>query len=223
MHGDGTAIAASRIFALLKIAIIPTYDPQEVALEKLRKGDIAAIAVVAGKPAPLLRDLIGEEGFHFVPIPPDPALTSVYRQVRLTALDYPGLIQYNQPVDTIEVGTVLAVANLQPNSTRYRNVVNFVNAFFDGFPTLLQPGHYPKWHEVDLAAELSGWRRFPAAADWLERHAPAAAAPSEEELKAIFARFLDERQRATGGAPLSPQQKDALFQQFERWQKSQPQ
>jgi uncharacterized protein len=223
LRGAGTAITAGRIFDLLKIAVVPTYDPQEIALEKLRKGEIAALAFVAGKPAPIFHDLITEEGLHFVPIPLDPAVTAVYPPARLTALDYPNLIQYNQPIDTVAVGTVLAAANLQPASDRYRNVVNFVDAFFTGFPTLLQPGHQAKWHEVNIMAELPGWRRFPAAADWLQRNEQVAAAPGEQDLKAIFARFLDERQQATGGQPLSQQQKDDLFTQFEHWAKSQAQ
>jgi uncharacterized protein len=223
VHGAGTEITAGRIFDALRIAIIPTYDPQEEALEKLRKGEIAALAFVAGKPAPLFHDLISEEGFHFVPIPLDPAVTSLYPQVRLTALDYPGLIQYNQPVDTVAVGTVLAVANLKPASDRYRNAVNFVNAFFTGFPTLLQPGHHPKWREVNIMAELPGWRRFPAATAWLQRNTQVAAAPSEQQLRVIFTRFLDERLRATGGTPLSQRQKDDLFGQFQHWEKSQSQ
>jgi uncharacterized protein len=223
LRGASTAITAGRIFDLLKIAIVPTYDMQKMALEKLRKGDIAALAFVAGKPAPIFRDLIDEDGLHFVSIPLDPTVTAVYAPAKLTALDYPGLIQYNQPVDTVAVETVLLAADLQPLSERYRNLVNFVDAFFTEFPTLLQPGHNPKWQEVNLRAELPGWRRFPAAADWLQRNAPVAAAPGDADLKAIFARFLDERQRATGGQPLSPQQKDDLFGQFERWEKSQSQ
>jgi uncharacterized protein len=221
LRGAGTAITAGRLFELLNIAIVPTYDTQEIALEELRKGDIAALAFVAGKSAPIFHDLTSEEGLHFVPIPLDPAVTAVYAPARLSASDYPRLIQYNQPIDTVAVGTVLAAANLQPRSDRYRNVVNFVDAFFTGFPTLLQPGHHPKWHEVNIVAEVPGWRRFPAAADWLHRNAPIAAAPGEEDLRTIFAHFLDERQRATGGQPLSQQQKDDLFGQFERWEKSQ--
>ena len=142
---------------------------------------------------------------------------------RLTAADYPGLVPADQPVDTIAVGAVLAVANLQPDSERYRNVVNFVDAFFTGFQSLLTPGHDLKWREVNIAAELPGWRRFPPAADWLQRNTQVATVPSEQDLKAIFARFIDERQQATGGTPLTQQQKDQLFGQFELWQKGQTQ
>jgi len=49
LRGAGTAITAGRLFELLSIPAIATNDNQEVALDKLRRGEIAAIAFVAGK------------------------------------------------------------------------------------------------------------------------------------------------------------------------------
>jgi uncharacterized protein len=221
LRGGGTEVTATRLFALLNVPIVVTNDDERAALDKLRRGDIAAMAFVAGKPAPIFRDLIGENNLHFLAIPLNPAVTAVYVPARLTADDYPALIQYNQPIDTIAVGAVLAVANLQPDSDRYRNVVNFVDAFFTGFQSLLTPGHQPKWSEVNIAADLPGWRRFPPAADWLQRNAPSAGASTEDTLKAIFGRFIEERQQASGGAPLTQQEKNNLFSQFQQWEKGQ--
>ena len=223
LRGAGTEITATRLFSLLNVPIVVTNDDQQVALEKLQRGEIAAMAFVAGKPAPIFSDLISANGLHFLAIPLNPAVTAAYVPARLTADDYPALIQYNQPVDTIAVGAVLAAANLQPLSDRYRNVVNFVDAFFTGFQSLLTPGHHPKWREVNIAAELPGWRRFPPAAAWLQSNAQVAATPNEQDLKSIFARFIDERQQASGGAPLTQQQKDELFGQFQQWQKGKAQ
>ena len=222
LRGGGTEITATRLFGLLDIPIVPVNDNEGVALEKLRRGEIAAVAFVAGKPAPVFRDLVGENTLHFLSIPLNPAVTAAYVPARLTVDDYPILIDPSHPVDTVAVGAVLAVANLQPDSERYRNVVNFVDAFFTGFQTLLTAGHQPKWSEVNIAAELPGWRRFGPSADWLQRNAPTTAgAPTEQDLKAIFARFIDERQQAAGGTPLTPQQKEDLFGQFQRWEKGQ--
>jgi TRAP-type uncharacterized transport system substrate-binding protein len=190
LRGAGTAITASRLFDFLKIAVTPTYDDQEVALGKLRKGDIAALAFVAGKPAPLFCNIAAEEGLHFLAVPLNPAITAAYVPTRITAEDYPGLVPGDRPVDTVEIGTVL-----------------------------LDPGHHPKWHEVNIMAELPGWRRFPPAEQWLQRNAPVAAAPNLQDLKGIFSRFIDERQQATGGAPMTQQEKDQLFGQFEAWQR----
>src|SRR6202048_3224285 len=48
LRGAGTAITASRLLDLLKITVTPVYDDQEVALGKLRKGEIATLAFVEG-------------------------------------------------------------------------------------------------------------------------------------------------------------------------------
>jgi uncharacterized protein len=221
LRGAGTEVTANRLFELLQVPVVPTHDDQQVALAKLQSGEIAALAFVAGKPAPIFSTLINANGLHFLAIPLNAAVTAAYVPARLTADDYPALVEYDKPVDTVAVGAVLAVANLRPDSERYRNVVNFVDAFFTEFQSLLTPGHDPKWREVNVAAELPGWRRFPPAAEWLQRNTQISAAPSEQDLKAIFARFIDERQQASGGLPLTQQQKDALFGQFEQWQKGQ--
>jgi hypothetical protein len=136
---------------------------------------------------------------------------------RLTAADYPELVQQGQPVKTIAVGSVLAVADLRQLPERSRNVANFVETFFTGFPSLLEPGHHPKWQEVTLAADLPGWRRYPAAEQWLQRNLQVKA-PSVDELRLMFSRFLDERRQANGEAPMPVQEKSALFQQFRAWQ-----
>lgn len=221
LRGTGTAITAVRLCELLKIPVTTTNDDQQVALEKLRKGEIAAIAFVAGKPAPIFRELSGRDGLHFLAIPLNPAVTATYVPTRLTAADYPDLVPQDQTVDTVAVGAVLLAANLQQGTERFRNLVNFVDAFFTGFQSLLDPGRHPKWREVNITAELPGWRRFPPAEQWLQRNTMMAAAPNLQDLRAIFSRFIDERQQASGGAPLTAEQKNELFGQFELWQKGQ--
>src|SRR3984893_13669508 len=133
LRGAGTAITASRLFDFLKIAVTPTYDDQEAALRKLRKGDSPALAFVAGKPAPLFCNIAVEEGLHFLAVPLNPEITAAFDPPRPTAEDCPGLVSVDRPVDTVAIGTVLAAANLQYGSERYRNLVNFVDAFFTGF------------------------------------------------------------------------------------------
>ena len=221
LRGAGTTITAAGLFELLNIPATATNDDQEVALDKLRRREIAAMAFVAGKPAPIFRNLNANDGFHFLAIPLNPAVTASYVPTRLTAADYPGVVPQDQAVDTVAVGVVLVAANLQQGTERYRNLANFVEAFFTGFQSLLDPGHHPKWHEVSITAELPGWRRFPPAEQWLQRNMQVAAAPNLQDLRSIFSRFIDERQQASGGPPLTPEQKNELFGQFELWQKGQ--
>lgn len=221
--GAGSAITATRLFNRLKLPITMTNDPQEVALEKLRRGEIDALALVAGKPAPLIQDLKDAADLHLLEIPFDPAIADVYVPTRLTTNDYPRLVQQDRPVKTIAIGTVLAVADLRMMPDRTRSVANFIDVFFTGFQSLLEPGHHAKWHEVNLAAELPGWRRYPAAEEWLQRNLQIAKGPNIDEMRLMFSRFIDERLQASGQSPMPTQEKSALFQQFRNWQTGQPQ
>jgi uncharacterized protein len=221
LRGSGTAVTATRLFDFLKIKVTMTTDNEEVALQKLRKGEIAAVALVAAKPASLFRDLKASDGLHLLSIPLSPAVTRAYAPTRITAEDYPNLVAADQPVDTIAVGSLLMAADVRMIPERYRNVENFVDAFFTGFPTLLEPGHEPKWQEVNIAATVAGLVRYPPADQWLQRNQVAAAAPNAEAMKTLFSRFIDERRHASGGAPMTAEDKGALFQQFQDWQRGQ--
>lgn len=223
VQGSSTAITANRLFQLLKIPIVATSDPSEIALEKLRTGEISAVALLAGKPAPLLMGLTPNDGVHLIGAPFDQLAPSAYLPTRLTAMDYPDLVQSDHPIETVAAGTVLLAADLRQIPERYRNVSNFVDTFFTEIQNLLTPGHHPKWREVNLSAELPGWRRFAPADQWLQRNTEVVRAPNPDEMRAMFSRFVDERRQASGGAPMTPQEKDVLFQQFQSWQRGQTQ
>jgi uncharacterized protein len=222
LQGSGTSITAARLFDMLKIPVAVTHDTQEVALDKLRRGEIAAVAFVAGKPAPIFASLRREQGIHFLAVPVNAVIASSYIPTRLSRADYPELIPEETPVETIAVGNVLAVTELRQLRERSRNVANFVDIFFTGFQSLLTPGHHPKWNEVNLATELPGWRRYAPADQWLRRNMQIAKTPSPEVLQTMFSRFLDERRQAIGQGAMSQQDKDALFHQFQSWQREQP-
>jgi len=220
LPGDGTTVTAARIFGLLKIKVEATaYDPA-MALEKLRSGEISALAEVSAKPAPLFAMLREQDGLHLVAIPLKAELASTYIPARFSAEDYPGLVGPSETIDTVAVGAVMVAATLAPDSERYRNVSSFVDAFFTQFSKLLDPGHHPKWSEVNLAAELPTMRRFPAADQWIRRNGGAAqpVGMSEQQMRDIFAKFLDERAKLGGGPAMTPQQKAELFDQFKQWQ-----
>jgi uncharacterized protein len=219
LRGSGTAITATRLFGLLNLPVTMTNDTPDVALERLRKGDIAAVALLSAKPAPFLQDLKPGDGLHFLAVPLSPAVAAAYAPTRLTAEDYPTLVAPDQPVVTIAVGSVMLTANPRTIPDRYNNIAGFVDAFFTGFQTLLEPGHHPKWQEVNLAAEVPGWQRYPPAQQWLQRNM--ASAPSADALRVLFSRFVDERRLASGGAPMTTDEKEALFQQFRDWQRGQ--
>jgi TRAP-type uncharacterized transport system substrate-binding protein len=215
--GTGTAIMAGHLFDQLKLQVNATHDSQLLALEKLRKGDIAAVAFVTGKPSPLFANLKGVDELHFLSVPFDATANSLYAPTRLTAEDYPGLVQPNRPIDTVAVGSILLAADLRLVPERNNNVANFVEVFFTGFQSMLGPGNHPKWGEVNLATEVPGLRRYDQAAQWLQRNAPAASVQAPDQLRAVFSRFIDERRHASGTPPMTEAEKNALFQQFQTW------
>jgi uncharacterized protein len=213
---SGTAITASLIFERLKLAIEPVYNDQALALDKLRRGEIAALVYVAGKPASLFRDAKAEEGLHLLALPLDPALLETYLPSQISHTDYPMLVPEGDTVDTVAVGAVMAVYNWAPGSDRYRKVARFIDAFFEKFPALLEPSRHPKWKEVNLAAQVPDWTRFAPAESWLRRSIVATSGGSE--LQRDFAVFLDRPGRAGAGG--SAADREALFQEFLRWQQS---
>ena len=221
LRGSATAITATRLFDLLKLKPTLVNDSSEIAFDKLRTGEVAALAIVIGKPAPLFLRLKEDEGLHFLDVPISAGVSNSYVPTRLSASDYPSIIRQDHPVDTIAVGNVLVVADLRQLPERYRNVANFVDIFFTGFQSLLAPGHHSKWNDVTITAELSGWRRFGPADEWLKRNMQIAKGPKPELLRTMFSRFIDERRQAMGGAAMSQQEKDALFQQFQSWENNQ--
>jgi TRAP-type uncharacterized transport system substrate-binding protein len=214
--GD-TAITAAQLFKLLKISPIPGNDKPALAIDKLRRGDIGAVAFVGGKPAPLLR-LADTGGLHLVPIPLTQDVVAAYVPSKLSATDYPGLVPRDAPVDTVAVATGLFVGPVAAESDDYRKLANVVDTFFTQFQTLLAPGHQGQWAEVNLSSQIPGWQRFAPAEDWLKRNAAVAAG---QDLRLIFMKFLDERAKAAGAQQMSQEEKDALFDQFRRWQSGQ--
>lgn len=223
--GDGTSVTGSILFDRLKVSVQATSYDLPTALELLRSGEIDALGYVAGKPAPLFARIStasAKERFHFISIPLNADIASTYLPAQLTSDDYPELVAPDQPVNTVAVGTVLMVVNFPQGSERYRNLANFVDAFLTQLQRLQEPPRHPKWRDVNVAAELPGWRRFAPADTWLKRNVVAGTSvPSERELREIFSKFLDERARLSGGKAMSADEKNGLFEQFRRWQTSQ--
>ncbi|MDJ0389477.1 TAXI family TRAP transporter solute-binding subunit [Roseomonas sp. E05] len=165
LRGSGTAMTAALIFSALGVEIRPVYTPQDTALERLRRGDIAALVYVAGKPARLFSGVRAEEDLHLLSLPLVPALLETYLPASIRNADYPALVPEDGPVQTVAVGAVLAVYAWKPGTERYAKVVRFLERFRSKFPELLQPPRHPKWREVNLTAQVPGWTRFAPASE----------------------------------------------------------
>lgn len=158
--GSGTAMTASLIFEAMEIDATLANDPQDVALGKLRRGEIAALVYVTGKPARLFTGLGADSGLHFLALPMTPSLIETYLPARLGHEQYPGLVPAEAPVDTLAVGAVMAVYGWSAGTERHRKVAAFVQAFTGKFERFLVAPRHPKWREVNLEAQVPGWVRF---------------------------------------------------------------
>jgi len=230
--GSGTFTTATAVFRALGVAVDVTGFPQPIALQKLRRGEISAMVCLTPKPARLFQDLRPDEDLHFLSIRAGSGLPRAYTSATLTAEDYPDLIEANAPVSTVAVGTILAAYNWPAGTERYRKVARFVEAFFARLQEMQVPPHHPKWHEIDLAASVPGWTRFPAAEQWIKKAEssqgearrqaaipqPSAGGLTEQERNAIFAEFVDYQKRMPA---LDPQRREALFREFAEYSKRQ--
>jgi uncharacterized protein len=169
--GSGTSYSTRDLLKALGIEVEEVSMSQAEAVEKVKSGEIAATALIAGKPVGSISKLTGTDRLHFIPIPYPGQLISDYLPATLAHDDYPELIAPGETVDTVAVGTVLFAYNWpKTNVDRYKRVQRFVEAFFPKIGDFQRPPHHPKWLEVNLAATLPGWTRFEAAQQWLDSH-----------------------------------------------------
>jgi TRAP transporter TAXI family solute receptor len=168
-QGSGTFMTSSIIFDALDIGVEVTTFSEPIAMAKLREGAIDALVFVGGQPVTLLREVAPEDDLALLAIPAD-QIKGAYLAEDLTSESYPNLIKAGDKVPTVAVGAVMAAYNWPSDHARYTKVERFVNRFFDKFDTFQQPPFHKKWKEVDLRAEVPGWRRFDAAAEWLAKN-----------------------------------------------------
>jgi len=156
-------MTSALVFDSLGIPVQAAHDTQDVALDRLRRGEIAALVYVAGKPARLFSAIPPGSGLRFLPVEMTPALIETYLPAQIASADYPALLPEGSAIETIAVGAVMAVYAWPAGTERHRKVTRFVEAFFANFDAFLRPPRHPKWREVNLAARVPGWTRFEVA------------------------------------------------------------
>src|SRR5262245_8559706 len=213
--GSGTQFSTRLIFELLGIKAKEINVGQGDGYQMVKSGEIAATVLIAGKPTGAYAKFKLEPGMKLLPVPYTEALEQDYFPTKLTSEDYPNLIPKGTAIDTVAVGAVLAAYNWPRDSERYRRVAAFVNAFFTKFAEFQKPARHPKWKEVNLNSTVKGWKRFPAAEEWLLRNERSAGATG-----AIDPALA--RAQAAKAAPYDPAQQQRLFHPFMDWAKAQP-
>jgi TRAP-type uncharacterized transport system substrate-binding protein len=218
-RGTGSSVVGTVLFKRLGIDAIVEHEDTNRAIARMKEGDLYAHFNVLAKPArPVLRIKKGD-GLHLLPIPHSDEIAELYFPSTFTSEDYPELVPEGTQVQTISAGNVLAVFNWPEDHPRYKKVARFVNAFFDNFEKLKQPGFHPKWKDVNLAANVAGWTRFKAAQEWLDKNAqskPLVAGTAQ--LQQEFNAFVAQPGILSAGA--SANDSALLFEEFLKWRKS---
>jgi TRAP-type uncharacterized transport system substrate-binding protein len=222
-RGSGTSYSMRDLFKALDIEVEEVSMSQLEAFEKVKRGEIAATVLIAGKPVRSMSKLSPADGLHFVPLPYPQQLISDYLPAILTHDDYPDLIPTGQSVDTVAVGAVLiAYGWPKTNVDRYRRVQRFVEAFFSKIGEFQKSPRHVKWREVNIAASLPGWTRFEAAQEWLDsKNSPAPVAEVQPNLRqAVSPRSAVRPVAATTPTTTPSPDEPALYQEFLRWMQS---
>ncbi|MFM9850501.1 MAG: TAXI family TRAP transporter solute-binding subunit [Hyphomicrobiaceae bacterium] len=210
---DGNALF-SAIDVLQRLGIkadIVQTDPVS-AMDQIRSGEIAAALLVGGKPLPLVSGLPKDGSLRLLGLRSSLTLEEGYAPAVFRADDYPTLIPPDAMIETVSVSAILLTRTMKDNDESYRRVEKFVPLFFRGLTELAGPPRHPKWSDVNLGAALTGWTRFGPAQQWLD------SAKTEQAawLQKSFEDFL-RLSNVSGATPLSPAQRQKLFDEFVSW------
>src|SRR6202047_71381 len=171
-QGTAAAYSGPLIFSRLGVNVEKMFIPHPVALEQMRRGEIASVVFVTSKPVDAFAKGKGEQVFKFLPVEYGSKFEDYYLPTYLELTDYPNLVAKSERVATIAVPMILAAFNWRPGSDRFRRVARFVDELFGGVDKLKTPGFDPKWKDVNLNTQVPGLERFQAAQEWLDRASP---------------------------------------------------
>jgi uncharacterized protein len=216
--GASSAATAERLFKALAIKVEPEALDTSAALAGLKRGDIAALVIVGGKPVPLISDIPPGLGLHLLPIPYATALQKRYLPTRFGHDDYPNLIETEAEVPALATGMVLLAARRPKDKNARARLDGFITTLFSRFAELERPDHHPKWREVNLAATLPGWERAPAAQAWLAQ--PGNDDPPAGTNGDVVRTGVEASVAGVPPLPMSKDQKEALFKGFVEWQRA---
>ena len=216
--GDG--MSTLTLISDLGLKIDPVHVEFSEGVEKVRKGEAAAMIVVSRKPSQEILKISDASGLQLLPVPMTKKVLKAYEPDKLTNGDYPGLIAEGKEVVTASMSSILAVYNWPIGSPRYTNIMKFIVALGNRRDQLAEASRKDIWQEIDLAGEVKGWERYqPAAvlakAAAAERDAAnATVSPTAADPEfVLFADYV----RKTTGKDLSEEELEALYKKYKAW------
>src|SRR5215470_12508921 len=210
--GSGTARFTPAVFKALGIPVEEVTMAQGDAIQAMRDGTLDATTCSCPMPLPAFPNVKPEWGFKFLDVPYGPAFEQDYVPASIVNENYPNLVAKGHKVQTIATSTILIAFNHARGTDHYRRIEKFVDAFFSKADELRKPPRHPAWRDVNMAATIRGWQRFPAAQEWLDRNA---AKPAPVAVPAGIDSTLARAQSARSAA--DPAEQERLFQEFLKW------
>lgn len=217
--GSGAQLSSQGIFAALNVKVTELNMGQGDAIEMMKRGELDATMCTCLKPLKPHQGVPASLGFKLLNVAYDPAFFDDYIPARITSEDYPNLIPKGEVVNTISVPTLLISYNWPRGHERYRRIEKFTNAFFSKFSEFAKPPRHPRWKSINIAGKLPGWRRFPAAQEWLDQNVqqPKDQAALDQKMKEAFVVYVNNYLAENGIKTLPPERREALFTRFTAW------
>jgi uncharacterized protein len=221
LKGSGSELSGRMVFERLGIEVQASNHDSGTAYGMVARGELDAALFMSLKPVRAIANIPASANLHLLEVPYDKRLEDVYYPASFTSAEYPNLVSAGRESSTIAAKTILVTYNWQAGSERYLRVQRFVDAFFSKLDEFRKPNRHPKWQEVNLAATFTGLPRFKPAKDWLDRQQATASTPSPaspEAQRRQFEQFMS--QQPPGRAQNAPGDRERLFEEFTRWQRS---
>ncbi len=156
---SGSFLTASLVFDALGVNVEVSDDGYQIALDKLRQGEIDAWVRVDAKPSLELENLPDGEEVHFLPIP-NSGIEDPYVAAALTSEEYPALITDDQEIETLAVPTIMATFDWPKEHKKRGQLQAFQDKLSATLDKLQREPFHAKWREVDLGSDVAGWERF---------------------------------------------------------------
>lgn len=157
--GSGTFLTMTNTFEALNINVAVTNDPEAVALDKLKRGEIDAMGVNASIPWGFAAQISAEDNLRLLNIPVD-CLSGPYESVETPSSVYPQLIPADLTWTTPRVPVVLLAYQWSSDHPRCRRVARFADTLTSRIQDLRDGPFADRWRDVDLDAEIRGLDRW---------------------------------------------------------------
>ena len=213
--GSATQQSAREVFKRLNIEVKEVNTGQADAYEAMKRNEMAGTILSNAMPSPAIARLRPTDGFRLIPVPYSKQFHEDYYPATISSENYPNLIPKGQSIDTIAYGSMIVAYNWPKGTDRHRRIAQFVDNFFSNFGSFQKPPRHPKWREVNLAAQVPGWKRFDAAEEWLakNRAQQQAALGSQQD----FDRFLAAKPAPGKVNDMTAADRERLFREFVKW------